>query len=1068
MSGLVTLTVVALAVAPLAISTIAKANTLQMSSDNSSTGWYPNEPELSPANVSDGDFGELFDTPLNGEVYAQPLIVQPTVLTVTENDYAYGINSTTGAIEWQDNFGPPADPLAQIGCGDVGSGLGITGTPVIDPSTDVAYFVAAKDSGTSPAGATQWFMEAVNVQTGTTPLGWPTGGVQIEGSSDGDPDTVFNGEYQTERPGLVLVDGVVYASFGSQCDDDDWEGWIVGVSESTHTITTMWSTEEDVALTGEHQPGGGIWQSGSAPVVDSNGDIFVATGNGDDPSSPEAGTDTSNTTYGEAVVELHTNSSGQLQVVDFFIAADADSLNSQDGDLGSGGPVALPASMGTTQEPSVILEDGKQGILYALNMNSLGGYQEGPDDSDDVPFETADSYGGVWSKPAVWPSSSTPSDPSGYIYVPTAGTAGFQTNGGSLNVFQESASETGIVSFQLVGQTVNSGNTFGYGSGAPIVTSNGTTSGSATVWIIHATELSGADSQLEAFNPVPVNPGSDGTLEQIWQSGTFTSTVFAAPGVDNGIVYVGTKDGTLLAFGALAAATPALAATSPNFPSTVVSQSVTEYATFTASAPTTVLSFVEAGSAFTLGTPSMSLPAALSTDQSITVPVTFTPTALGANAGTLTANVTGAASTIDLSGQGQTSTASLSVSPDEVDFVPQPIAGPTASIPVTFTNISSSAISVTGISSPVLPFSLTGVPTTPLTLEPNGEAGDSLTFTVDFAPPGSSGDFVHDFNGVTTLDTSVGDFGEAIEGTAAPPAQITTIPNSLSFGDVDLGSSAMLNFDLGDQGGIPLTITESTPPTSDGFSALTNPFTQLSGSGDVIAPNTSIVETVQFAPTSTGPASATWLLEGNDGNGVQTVTLTGTGVIAPPPPPPPPPTLPSPATLTITTLSGRVGTPLALGTSGDPNGGAVSYAVSNGTATGCSITDYELSAKSDGTCIVTATRSASGSNPAISSSATTITFAGKVTILRPGPVTVTFTSSSSALNAADKKVLATLARKLEVGDSVTCTGYAKGDSALALRRASVAAAYLSGRVKLHISLKGVTSLTDNKVIVATT
>ena len=109
--------------------------------------------------------------------------------------------------------------------------------------------------------------------------------------------------------------------------------------------------------------------------------------------------------------------------------------------------------------------------------------------------------GGVWSKPAVWPGNG------GYVYVPTAGTAGFATNGGSLDVLQRSVNSSGVVSFQLVGQTLNSGDTFGYGSGQPIVTSNGTASGSAVVWIIRANNSSGNDSQLEAFNPVPANPG---------------------------------------------------------------------------------------------------------------------------------------------------------------------------------------------------------------------------------------------------------------------------------------------------------------------------------------------------------------------------------------------------------------------------------------------------------------------------------------------------------------------------------------------------------------------------------
>jgi len=162
-SALVVASAVAVPIGSLITISNAKANTLQQSSDSSSTGWYPNEPLLSPSNVTGGDFGERFDTQLNGAVYAQPLVSQPTVLAVTENDYAYGLNSTTGAITWTDSFGPQADPLAQIGCADIGSNLGITGTPVIDPSTGIAYFVAAKDSGAG--GATQWFMEAVNVQT---------------------------------------------------------------------------------------------------------------------------------------------------------------------------------------------------------------------------------------------------------------------------------------------------------------------------------------------------------------------------------------------------------------------------------------------------------------------------------------------------------------------------------------------------------------------------------------------------------------------------------------------------------------------------------------------------------------------------------------------------------------------------------------------------------------------------------------------------------------------------------------------------------------------------------------
>ena len=970
----------------------AKADTLQMSSDNSSTGWYPNEPLLSPSNVTGGKFGEVFDTQLNGQVYAQPLVSQPTVLAVTENDYAYGLNSTTGAIQWTDYFGPQANPVLNIGCADVGSSLGITGTPVIDPSTGTAYFTAAKESAVGHL--TQWFMEAVNVQTGRTPTNWPAGGVPIVGSADNNPDTVFNGQYETQRPGLVLVKGVVYAAFGSQCDYGNWEGWLVGVSESNASITTMWSTEECSPSVCSGEPGAGIWQSGSPPVVDSQGNIYVATGNGDIPSGPEPGNDATADTYGEAVVELSTSGpvvppdvGPILRPVDFFIPADAQSLNNQDGDLGAGGPVSLPASMGTNSEPNAMLVVGKQGTLYVLNQNNLGGFEQGtnPSGSDDVPSEVSAS-GGVWSKPAVWPTNVIDG---GYVYVPTAGTGGFATNGGSLDVFQETVTNTNEVSFQLAGATANTGNTFGFGSGTPIVTSTGTTSGSALVWIIHATG-NGQDSQLEAFNPIPVN----NSLEEVWSSLPFTSTDFSEPGVDNGVVYVGTKDDTLMGFGALASSTPALSGAEVNFPATTVSQSVTQNATFTASATTTVSSFTESGIAYTMGTPSRTLPATLSSGQTITVPVTFTPTALGANPGTLTANATGAASEITLNGQGATATAEFTISPPSVDFAPAPIGGSPITTDVTFANVSSSAITVTGFSSPTLPFTVTDPPADQ-TIAPNG----TVTFSVRFAPPGSSGDFDHVFASVATLDTSVGDFGVAISGTADPPALLSTAPPVLNFGSVAVGSVATLDFDLGDQGAFPLLITQSTPPTTNGFSALTNPLTQLATTNpaDTIAPNTSIQETVQFKPTSDGAVSATWLLEGNDGNGVQTVTITGTGYTpaSPPPPSSPPPTPTTTTTTTTTTAppttttvpisvltvvssTGHVGSLLTLKTKGDSDGGALSFRVKNGTAKGCSIKGDSITAKSAGTCIVTATRQARGVAPKVSSKPVIIRFEKKV------------------------------------------------------------------------------------------
>jgi hypothetical protein len=743
----------------------------------------------------------------------------------------------------------------------------------------------------------------------------------------------------------------------------------------------MWSSEEND--TGYQ--GAGIWQSGSAPVVDANGDIFVSTGNGDIPTSAEPGSDTASTNYGEAVIELHTNNSGLLEPVDFFIPDDAISLNSQDGDLGSGGPVALPASMGTTGDPTPMVVDGKSGILYVLNMNDLGGYEQGAGATDAVESENTPG-GGVWGKPSVWPGDG------GYVYMATAGLAPFDAGSGSLEVFQRTDTN-GTLTLPVVGSTSNSGNLFGFGSGSPVITSTSSTANSALVWIIHDSSSTGYDSQLEAFDAVPENPGSNGTLEQVWSSPTFTSTIFSQPAVNNGILYVGTKDGTLLGFGALPSSTPVLAGSDLSFPSTIVAQAsapMTE--TFVASSATTVSSFTESGAGYSMGTPSPSLPATLASGQSVTVPVTFTPQAFGANPGTLTANVTGATATIELSGQGDTTNPSLSFSPDDVTFTPQLIGASQVYLPVTVSNISTSAITVSGFVDPKSPFAVSDYPATPLTLAPSGQAGSSFTFHVGYLPPGSSGDFDHDFNGLTAIDTSVGNFGIALSGSADPPAQIVTSPPDLNFGSVAVGSSSTLNFELGDQGGFPLDITESTrPDPTSGFSALTNPFTQLV-SPYQIAPNTSIEESVQFTPTSVGPYSATWLLEGNDGNGVQTVTLSGTGYSpggggggSPPvttttgPPTTVPPTTtttkPHRPTLAITTRTGHLGVGLTLRTSGDAGGGKVTFRVRNGSATGCALHGSVLSAKSAGTCIVTAVKAARGATRAVSSKPTAVTLA---------------------------------------------------------------------------------------------
>ena len=181
----------------------------------------------------------------------------------------------------------------------------------------------------------------------------------------------------------------------------------------------------------------------------------------------------------------------------------------------------------------------------------------------------------------------------------------------------------------------------------------------------------------------------------------------------------------------------------------------------------------------------------------------------------------------------------------------------------------------------------------------------------------------------------------------------------------------------------------------------------------------------------------------------------------------------SQSALTITTLSGHVGTALTLSTSGGSGTGAVTFIVSNGTARGCTVLGSSMSAKSAGTCIVTATKAADTTYLATSSRATAISLSANAQSANAQSanlvtITVTFAAKSSALGPAAKKSLATLAKKLVSGASVTFTGYARGNAGLAQSRARNVASYLSSKVSIHVTLNKVTTLTVNKVTVKTT
>ncbi len=94
------------------------------------------------------------------------------------------------------------------------------------------------------------------------------------------------------------------------------------------------------------------------------------------------------------------------------------------------------------------------------------------------------------------------------------------------------------------------------------------------------------------------------------------------------------------------------------------------------------------------------------------------------------------------------------------------------------------------------------------------------------------------------------------------------------------------------------------------------------------------------------------------------------------------------APLTLTSTNGVSGTPLPLTFSGGSGTGVVSYAVTDGTASGCLIDlDGTLNATSAGTCIVVVTKAGDATYNAVTSPLTTVTFS----IANQAPLTLTST-----------------------------------------------------------------------------
>lgn len=794
--------------------------------DNLRTGWDPSAPNLGPAAVTSSTFGQLFATQLDGQIYAQPLVVGDTVVVGTENNKIYGLNTATGAIKWTRDAGPPW-PASATGCADLTPNLGNTSTGVYDASTNTYYLTTKVNDGPDVLHP-NWYLHALDVATGAERAGWP---ILIAGTPSNDPTRPFRGADVNQRPGLLLMDGSVYLAFGAQCDYGLYVGWVVGVNTTSRAIH-IWSDQA-----GPSGEGAGIWQAGGGIMSDGSGRMFVITGNGV-VAADGVGTNPP-ATLGHAVVRLGVGGDGTISTRDFFSPSNAASLNTNDQDLGSGAPVALPSQyFGTSATRNLMVAIGKDGRLFLLNRDHLGGKAQGSGGTDDV-VQTLGPYHGVWGRPGVYGGQG------GYVYV--------VQNSAPMLAFKYGTDGQGRPALSLAG---NTGEIFGYTSGSPIVTSNGTTPGSAVVWVVSVSGPNGSNGQLCAYDAIPAN----NQLNRLRCFPIGTGAKFTSPASSNDRVYVGTRDGYLYGFGQPTGAP--LTASQTSFGNVAVG--TTADATVTATATRTIrVDSVTTNAPFS-ATP-MAQPVTLNAGQTLSVPVSFSPTFPGSVTAPLNFSVTdaGVAQTFGVTLDGVGTKPGLTPSPGTLDFG-QIAVGGNKSLTASFTNTGTSNVTVSAVSGPAAPFTVSGLPAPGLVVAPNQSVAVSVNFRPTSATASSSSIAITSAEGTATL---------AIKGTGVTGvAELSISPAALNFGTVPVGSSATRTLTVTNTGNLNVTVTKAAPPAAP-FDVQT-PLPE----GQVLSPEESLHVAVTFAPGAAGSFNNLYVISADDGRGARNIPVTGTGV----------------------------------------------------------------------------------------------------------------------------------------------------------------------------------------------
>jgi hypothetical protein len=371
--------------------------------DLNRSGQNLSESTLTLTNVAPATFGLLRLLPVDGKVDAQPLYLSRlsaagsafnTVFVATEHGSVYAFDSDSGAILWRVSLLRTGEsPSDTRGCSQVTPEIGVTSTPVIDRaagSNGTIYVVAMSIDGSSNYHQR---LHALDVSTGAELLNGP---VEIAASfpATGTATSSFDPKSYEERAALLLVNGTIYTSWTSHCDNAPYGGWIIAFAQSTLARTAALNVAANSAA------GPAIWMAGGGPAVDASGNIYVLSANGAFETTMDANGFPTGGDFGNSFLKISSATAG-LKVLDYFAMFNEVAESNADLDLGSGGEMLLPDLTDSTHAVRhLMVGAGKDGNIYVVDRDAMGKFSAGSNKN----YQTLSGVlpGGIWSTPAYF------------------------------------------------------------------------------------------------------------------------------------------------------------------------------------------------------------------------------------------------------------------------------------------------------------------------------------------------------------------------------------------------------------------------------------------------------------------------------------------------------------------------------------------------------------------------------------------------------------------------------------------------------------------------------------------